>query len=269
MPEKNDYIIIADRVMTLPCDTKVEYLAHLLCIGGSCRYRYNDRDFEIGKGDVSIIRKRNLIENVEISDDFRCKIIYVHPGFIELCTPQSNYGVKGALALFLDPVIHLTPDQFAVCRRDYEILEERIIEKNHMFWKETVINAMQAAILDFYDFQARIHGESEITTQQASIMTRFLELLESGAYRQHRKVTYYADKLCVTPKYLSEIAKKVSGNAANYWINRYTVLEITRLLRAKSYSLVEISDMLGFSSQAYFSRYVQQYLGMRPSDYRE
>lgn len=81
-------------------------------------------------------------------------------------------------------------------------------------------------------------------------------------------MTYYADCLCVTSKYLSEVSKKVSGYTANYWINRYTTLDISRLLRDKSLTFVRISDMFGFSSPAYFSRYVQQHLGVNPTKYR-
>ncbi len=65
----------------------------------------------------------------------------------------------------------------------------------------------------------------------------------------------------------AEVSKKASGYGANYWINRYTILAITRLLRDKSLSFVNISDIFGFLSPAYFSRYVQQNLGIKPSDY--
>jgi AraC-like DNA-binding protein len=74
--------------------------------------------------------------------------------------------------------------------------------------------------------------------------------------------------LCVTPKYLSEISKKSSGMAANFWINRFTILEISRLLRDKTISFTEITDMFNFSSTSYFSRYVQNNLGVTPSAYR-
>lgn len=261
-------MIVADRLGVVRLDSEEEYLAHLLCIGGVCRYRFNERDFELRPGDLSIVRKRKLIERVEPSDDFSCRIIYAKPGFIDLCTPQSNYGMKGTLALFLNPVMHLSPEQQIVCRRDFDLLEQRMRDTEHRFYRETLINAMQAAILDFFDFHARIYGESDISTQNASIMSRFLNMLESGTYREHREVSYYADCLCVTSKYLSEVSKKVSGFAANYWINRYTILDITRLLRDKSLTFVQISDIFGFSSPAYFSRYVQQNLGMKPSDYR-
>jgi len=81
-------------------------------------------------------------------------------------------------------------------------------------------------------------------------------------------VAWYADQLCITPKYLSEVTKEISGFAANFWINRYTVLEISRLLQDKSLTFVQISDMLGFSSPAYFTRYVQKNLGANPTEYR-
>lgn len=250
-------------------DSEEEYLAHLLCLGGTCRYRFNGRDCELHAGDLSIIRKRKMVEDLWTSADFRCKIIYAKSGFIELCTPQSNYGMKGSLALFLNPVMHLTAEQQKVCRRDFDLLETRLQATEHRFYGETLVNAMQAAILDFFDFHACLYGENDISTQNASIMNRFLKMLEAGTYREHREVAYYADCLCVTPKYLSEVSKKVSGYAANYWINRYTILDISRLLRDKSLSFVQISDKFNFSSPAYFSRYVQQNLGLRPTDYRK
>lgn len=171
--------------------------------------------------------------------------------------------------MFFNPVIRLTPEQQVLCQQDFENLERRIQDTGHRFYRETLINAMQAAILDFFDFHTCLYGESNISSQNASIMNRFLKMLETGTYREHREVTYYADCLCITPKYLSEVSKKASGYAANYWINRYTILDISRLLRDRSLSFVEISDLFGFSSPAYFSRYVQQNLGIIPSDYRE
>jgi hypothetical protein len=71
-------------------------------------------------------------------------------------------------------------------------------------------------------------------------------MLEDGTYREHREVSYYVDCLCITSKYLSEVLKKVSRYAANYWINRYTIFDISRLLSDKSLSFVQISDMFSF-----------------------
>ena len=262
-------IIVVDSLGLVKTDIEEQYLSHLLCMGGTCRFFFNGQEFELHEGDLSIIRRRSLVEKIHPSVDCQCKIIYAKPAFIELSTPQSNYAMKGQLSLFNNPVIHLTPEQQILCRRDFDILEQRVNDTGHLFYRETVINAMQTAILDFFDFHARIYGHTDISTQNASIMSRFLAMLEEGTYREHREVSYYADRLCITAKYLSEVSKKVSGYAANYWINRYTILDISRQLRNKSLTFVQISDMFCFSSPTYFSRYVQQNLGVKPSDYRE
>ena len=77
-----------------------------------------------------------------------------------------------------------------------------------------------------------------------------------------------SSELCVAPKYLSEISKTITGHSANWWINRFTILDISRQLRDRSQTFTEISELFNFSSPAYFSRYVQRYLGESPSDYR-
>ena len=137
-----------------------------------------------------------------------------------------------------------------------------------LFHQDVMINAVQTMIIDYFEIHAHIYEETEQSTQTTKVMSDFLALLERGDYREHRDIAYYADQLCVTPKYLSEISKKSSGMAANFWINRFTILEISRLLRDKTISFTEITDMFNFSSTSYFSRYVQNNLGVTPSAYR-
>lgn len=215
-----------------------------------------------------IVRKGKLVERIRPAEDFRVKVIYVASEFIELSTPLSNYGMKGQLALFLDPVMKLDAGQLELCRKDFEMVEERLAQTDHHFRRDLLIASVQLLIIDFFDFHSHLYGVDNIPLQSAAIMSRFLNMLENGTYREHREVKWFADKLCVTPKYLSEVCRKVSGYPANYWINRYTVLDISRLLRDKSLTFVRISDMFGFSSPAYFSRYVQQHLGVSPTEYR-
>lgn len=245
------------------------YLAHALCLGGSCSFRFNGKEFEMRENDLMIVRKGKLLEEIRPSADFSVRVLYVTSQFISLCTPQTNYGMKGQLSLFLNPVMSLDDGQRFVCERDFRWIDYRLHQTSHTFYRELLINAVQSAILDFFDFHFVINHESDVSTQNALLINRFLEMLENGDYRQNREVSYYADRLCVTPKYLSEVAKAVSGYPANYWINRYTALDIGRLLRDKSLTFVQISHMFHFSSPAYFSRYVQRTLGVNPSQYRE
>lgn len=267
--EKLKEVVITDSIQSIASERCKSYLTHALCLGGQCTFVFNGDPFVFREGDLMIIRKGNLVENIAASEDFKVKNICVSANFIDLCTPSTNYGMKGQLALFLNPIMHLTGEQRFVCERDFRWIEYRLNQTGHKFYRELIINAVQSAILDFFDFHSTLNGEDTISTQNASIMSRFLAMLEDGAYRRNREVTFYADALCVTPKYLSEVSKRVSGYAANYWINRYTSLDIARMLRDKSLTFVQISDIFCFSSPAYFSRYVQRNLGMNPTQYRE
>lgn len=245
------------------------HLTHLLCLEGSAVIKFNTRDFSIEKGGCCIIRATQLIEGWKVSDDFQCVIVYADPQFIEKATPRSNYGIRGSLSLFNTPVFHLNEEEFERCKSDYKHIEKCLANPGHRFFEEVKLNAMQALILDFFDFHARLNDkEDDIQTPSAQLMWRFIGMLERGDYRQNREVSYYASELCVAPKYLSEICKQVSGESANYWINRFSILDISRLLRDKQLDFVEIADLFNFSSASYFTRYVQRYLGESPSEYR-
>lgn len=267
--EQTKDVIIENSLVGVGSGRYEDYLAHALCLGGSCSFMFNGRRFELQEGDLMIVRKGKLLDDLRPSADFEVRTLYVTATFIELCTPQTNYGMKGQLSLFLNPVMRLDAGQRFVCERDFRWIDYRLSQTQHTFYRELLMNAVQSAILDFFDFHSVINNESGVSSQNASLMSRFLDMLENGDYRHNREVTYYADALCVTPKYLSEVSKKVSGYPANYWINRYTSLDIARLLRDKSLSFVQISDMFRFSSPAYFSRYVQRTLGLNPTRYRE
>lgn len=261
-------VIITDSLQG-PGDAQLkDYLGHALCTAGSCEILFNGKRHRMSQGDLMIVRKGKLIEKVYPAPDFRVEVIYIAAKFVELCTPQSNYGTRGQLALFLNPIMHLSTEQFVQCRRNFDCLQLRIRQTTHHFYRDMLINQVQSLIIDFFDFHAALYQEQDVSTQYALLMNRFISLLESGTYREHREVTWYADQLCVTAKYLSEVAKSVSGYGANFWINRYTTADISRLLRNKSISFVQISDLFHFSSPAYFSRYVLHNLGVNPTGYR-
>ena len=244
------HIIIDNTLRRIGETAFADYLCHAYCYGGHCTFERNGQSFRFEAGDCMIIARRgDLVMNLMESEDFRVDVIYVTQKFIELSTPQSNYGMRGQLFLFQNPIMKLTPEQQEVCRLNFEAVKRRLKQTEHRFRHDALMNAVECMIIDFFDFHAQLYPADKISSQQHQLM--------------------YADKLCVTPKYLSEVCKKVSGLPAAFWITRYTSLDISRLLRDRRLSFTDISDMFGFSSLSHFSRYVQTNLGAKPSDFRE
>ena len=263
--------LIIDHTLTRIGDSAfADYLCHAYCYGGYCTFERNGQSFRFEAGDCMIIPRRgDLVKDLHESEDFRVDVIYVTQQFIELSTPQSNYGMRGQLSLFQNPIMKLTPEQQEVCRQNFDAVKRRVAQTDHCFRHDALMNAVECMIIDFFDFHAKLYGADKISSQQYQLMEQFIDMLERGDFRRNREISYYADHLCVTSKYLSEVSKKVSGLPAAFWITRYASLDISRLLRDRSLSFTDISDMFGFSSLSHFSRDVQTNLGAKPSELRE
>lgn len=213
--ERIDNIIVTHSLDKVGKESYRDYLSHALCIGGRCKFLFNGKEFELRKGDVMIVRRGKLMEKIRPEEGFEVINVMVASEFIAASSPiQSNYGVRGQLALFMNPVMHLTPEQYGICRKDFDNIVFRLSQVDHHFHNELLMNAVQTMILDFFDFHSHLYQESDVSVQFANIMARFLALLENGEYRKNREVAWYADKLCITPKYLSQVTKEVSGYAA-------------------------------------------------------
>jgi transcriptional regulator, araC family len=88
-------------------------------------------------------------------------------------------------------------------------------------------------------------------------------------FKKYRQLNFYADKLCITAKYLSTTVKNNSGISASEWIKRYVILEAQRLLKNSSMTIQQISNELNFPSQTFFSKYFKHQIGLSPKEYRK
>jgi AraC-like DNA-binding protein len=99
------------------------------------------------------------------------------------------------------------------------------------------------------------------------IFNRFLQLM-SQQQTKRQKVTYYADQLNITSKYLSVISKRVSGKSPMRWITESVMEDSYMLLTKTDLSIKEISNRLGFPNPSFFGHYFSEQSGVTPVDYR-
>ena len=109
--------------------------------------------------------------------------------------------------------------------------------------------------------------EAVQTNRSKAIFDQFIKLVSQN-YIRHRNVGFYADKLCLTPKYLSKLIKDTSGRSAPEWIDSYVVLEAKNLLKYSNAAIKEIVYTLNFPNQSVFYKFFKARTGMTPSEYR-
>jgi AraC-like DNA-binding protein len=105
------------------------------------------------------------------------------------------------------------------------------------------------------------------TTHDKEVFNEFLQLL-SQQNQKRQRVSYYADKMNISPKYLSSICKKVSGKNPMRWITENAMQDCYSLLKDTDLSVKEISNRLGFPNPSFFGQYFREQAGVTPMEYR-
>lgn len=116
-------------------------------------------------------------------------------------------------------------------------------------------------------YSSALIGEQPVNNRQEEIFTQFLSMV-SEQYNRHHDVTWYADRQCITPKYLSSVVKHISGKPANDWIETYVVQEAKNQLVSTHRSVQQIAFDLGFTSQSFFGKYFKRVTGVSPQQFR-
>lgn len=263
-----DGIIFVDTLQGFNTLQYTGRVIHILCSRGNMSFTFQDTCYHIAAGDYVILPNATLVSDFSDSEDFQGILMSLSDIFITSIAIRSNYGIIGHLSLLQNPVMKLSPHDFQLCEQAMQCIRERLKDKKHLFREELLGSLLTVHILDLYNIHARSQKVIQISEHITSLLRKFIELLYNGEYIRNRDLDFYASRLCITPHYLSEICKKVSGKPATYWIDRFTLLEIARLLRQKDLSFTEIAERLNFSSVSYFSRFVQKRMKVTPSEYR-
>jgi AraC-like DNA-binding protein len=148
------------------------------------------------------------------------------------------------------------------------VIKQKISDEGNHFRKDLVKTLLLAMFYDLSNIIYRVKQDDKPQTRAEVIFTKFIKLVETH-FRQERRVSWYAQQLCITAKYLSETVKNVSRRTPNDWIDNYVILELRVLLRNSTKNIKEISEELNFPNQSFMGKYFKEHVGMSPTQYRK
>jgi AraC-like DNA-binding protein len=108
---------------------------------------------------------------------------------------------------------------------------------------------------------------TKAVSRQELLTEEFFKVLLKN-YTKERSVAFYAEKLCLTPKYLSMTVKSVTGHPISEWINEAVIIEAKRMLKVTDLTVLQISEELNFPNSSFFGRFFKQYTEMTPLQYK-
>ena len=267
----NDLILFEDitKVPLPNSPSRMKALFLALCTSGHAQYTVDTKMHEVSAGDVIIISEEQVVADYKLSDN--CKGIALIMSYNFFQNIVSGIHELSPLFLFArtHPVFHLDDNQTKALENDIEHIKEKIADVGHRFRRELVVTMLKALIIDMsniiYQFQ---QVGDEMQTRAEVIFRDFIQAVEKN-YRTERRVSWYAQQLCITSKYLSETVRTVSRRTPSDWIDSYVTRELRVMLRNSTMSIKQIADELNFANQSFMGKYFKEHVGMSPSQFRK
>ena len=248
-----------------PSDFLGQYHIHILCHAGKAQFSFMGMTFTMEEGDWTIWQMSSQISDTLYSSDFKADFLLVDKDFLLEYNPEKIWASKAFVFIKMNPVFHLEERGKAMIEHNFIQIKRRIAEP-HLFQKEILGRQLQIFLFDLWEiYKNAMENIQQTDDGSALLFTRFMNLLPEFS-KTEREVTFYAYKLCVSAKYLSEVVKKSSGHPASYWINGYAMQEILALLKRPDLTFAEISNQMNFYNPAHFTRFVKKQTSDSPSE---
>lgn len=239
-----------------------------ICLAGTARYSLDTIEYRVQPNDIIIISEGKVLDNHQFSPDCQLMTLVLSYGFFYEIVKEVHE--LSSLFLFArnHPVCPMRPEDVRTIISYLRIIKEKTDEREHHFRKETVRSLIATMI---YDISNSIYRIQNLTDSRRSrgeaIFTEYIKLVEQN-FRNERRVSWYAQQLCITPKYLSETIRQVSKRTPNAWIDKYVTLEIRVLLKNSIKTIKEITQEMNFPNQSFLGKYFKEHVGMSPTEYR-
>lgn len=234
---------------------------------GSLKINIDMTDYEAASPCMVIIMHKQTFKVTELPDNMNGDTIIMSDRFSnELFNEYSTFS-QLRKNIELRPVIPLSgiESAFSIYLRLLDNLIKSPVIEAYKFKA-----AKHLTLSMFYSTVFYLHDIEEVkpTDSQSIIMNRFEKELKLN-YKREREVGFYAERLSITPKYLSSVVLNQTGKSALKVINEYVVNESQALLLSTDLTIQQISDKLNFPSQAIFSKFFKRVTGISPREYRK
>lgn len=266
----NGELAFLDKVsdINLAESIQMEIYVVVLCLQGKASMCINGTPYIAYKNDVFICTPNNLLDDCLLSVDFKCHCIGVSPDYVQRILPMADNTWDMKILFEKNPLFSLQAQEAVTFCQYYDILCSKVALPSYV--QKKVIDALMLAFI--YDMQIVMNRVIQITPRPFNsgeyLFKSFIDLL-SASYPKKRNVSYYADRLNVTPKYLSTVCKKIGGQTASKMIDQYVLKDIEYLMKHSSKTIKMISVELDFPDISFFGKYVKKYFGVSPKVLRE
>lgn len=265
-------LIISDHIaqeylFAEPC--RLDAVTILVCIRGRLDYEVNLEHNVVTTSSILVNMPENIIQ-FHSSENLEAYAILVSTELLQSIPNDLQQMAKAYLPIKQHFHATIPLQQMASLVPFYQLIESALSSNGPE--TDNIVRCLLEAFLLSLLALMREHQPKDIENDRTAsrgsrvLSERFMELL-SQHHQQERMVQFYADKLCVTPKYLSMVVKDYSGKNPSDWICEYVIAEAKSLLHYSQLSVQEVAFRLNFPTQSAFGKFFKQKTGVSPTQY--
>lgn len=214
-------------------------------------------------------------------DIYRQSLTVVGPGIVRLWT-ENDWKVKNT-TIFFKPELFQKPfsDNFLLDYQFFRPGAQHVLNLSDEEYEQfnSIIGLLKkhekdkkispGLLLALLELTNKAYPKNHHSLNRNHGIVRAFDRILNNEYQKHKEVNFYADRLNITPKHLSDILKKETGFTAKQTIERFVLFEAKSLLKQTDMSVKEIVYWLGYEDPSYFNKLFKGKVGMTPLKYRE
>ena len=262
----NDVIVIPQHPMLdLPTGCfKVDVTTMIIYDKGWAQVSVGMKEYTVKAPAVLTILADTTYQYHEHSDDLEYKALVYSKAFTDNMFLNTD-RVHPLRTSILDNALQEGSDVVYVYNLYVKMLLD-LMRRGQTAYKLEAAKHLTLAV--FYGFSNVKHPSLDGPSgRKDELYARFTQLVHRH-FRTSRDVSFYADELCVTVKYLSSVVKEKNGIPALDFIEQYVITECKALLSSTTMTIQQIADELNFPSQSVFGKYFKRVTGLSPREYR-
>jgi AraC-like DNA-binding protein len=237
-----------------------------LHVRGRLTASINHQIYHVDAPCFSSILINQPIKVAESSDDHLQYVLSFSPQFAE--DLHLKLSGNAHVRAYMRPVFPMTEAQMQVAVHYIDLLREVIGISDAENIREVALDLVRSMVNFVYGLYDKSFSEHHQLSHPEELTGRFLALVEQHCHEQHT-IDWYASAMCLSPKYLANVVKQVTGRTTGECINENLIKQAKSLLLATTLPVQQIADRLGFKNQSHFGTFFRRATGMNPKTFRE
>ena len=243
-------------------------IVFIVCTEGNAKTKIAFEEYKIEKNSVITVLSNQIIEGMEHTKDFFSQLLILSPDFFSGLPLPKDYDIYKEI--IQNPVLKISKEETQHLLKYYALIIDTFNDKKHLFLEQVVTALIFSLLLEISALYLEQNDKvkEKNSSRNEKITEQFFSLLKEH-YKERRTASFYADKMFITPKYLSSVLKKVTGRPVSVWIEDAITIRAKILLKSTELTVLQISEELNFPNPSYFGRFFKKKTGVTPRDYRE